>query len=324
MAYDVLRRLEEAHDAMRLGDHYGAPESRSFLPHLKTELAADQEDREEPREISWCVEYGLGRPRVLTTDTSGVFVAAAATAGLATYGLLALLPQLGMAALAASAAACAGGVAGLVSWACFRATQPRTIRRRCLRPYRRPDLSGWMWPMLEVDSGNPEHAHRVWAAAVAGLAWSSAGLLLLAIGRASAFHEHGLWKLFLAGLSAAAATWWQWLGLATLLAMSLVPGIRSCRARRVISLRPIIVHPDAHLFEREGNIIIIDERAINRVNPGLVKHAKCPCCGSKILMWYKEIDPLAYYDPAKPVRLEKGTPIYVQCKECRHRDYTDL
>ena len=324
MAHDVLRRLEEAHDAMRLGDHYGAPESRSFLPHLKTELAADPEDREEPRELSWCVEYGLGRPRVLMTDTSGVFVAAAAAAGLATYGLLALLPQLGMAALAASAAACVGGVAGLVSWTCFRATQPRTTRRRCLRPYRRPDLSGWMWPMLEVDSGNPDRAHRVWAAAVAGLAWSSAGLVLLVIGRASAFHEHGLWKLFLTGLSAAATTWWQWLGLATLLVMSLVPGIRSSRWRRVISFRPVIVHPDAHLFERQGNIVIIDERAIKRVNPTLVKHAKCPRCDSRILLWYKEIAPLAYYDPAKPVRLEKGTQICVQCKECRYRDYAEL
>ena len=324
MAYDMLRRLEDAHDAMRLGDHYGAPESRSFLPALKTELAADPEDREEPGELSLCTKYGLGRPRVRITDTSGIFVAVAIVAGLASHGLFTFLPQLKMAAVASRAAACLAGVAGFMCWACFRATQIRTTQRRALRPHRRPDLSRWTWPILEMERGDPDRGHRVWTAAVAGLTWSSVGLLLLVIGRASALHEHGLWKLFLTGLSAAATTWWQWLGLATLLVMSLVTSVRSCLARRVVSLRPVIVRPDAHLFEREGKIIIIDERAIKRVNPGLVKHAKCPRCGSRILMWYKEIDPLAYYDPAKPVRLEKGTPIYVQCKECRHRDYTDL
>jgi hypothetical protein len=324
MAYDALGRLEDAHDAMRLGDHYGSPEARSFVPSLMTEIAADPEDREGPDEASLCTKYGLSRPRVGMTDTSGLFVAAAAVAGLGSYSLFALVPQLGLKAVAARAAACLAGVASFMFWVCFRATQIKTTQRRSLRPHRRPDLSGWTWPVLEKETGDPDRRRRVWAAAMAAFTWSSVGLLVLLIGRANTFREHDLQEVFSSGLSAATATWWRCFGLAALLLTGLMPATRSCLARRVISLRQVTVHPDAHLFERQGNIVIIDERAIKRVNPALIKHAKCPKCGSRILGWYKEIDPLAYYDPARPVRLERGTTICVLCKECLYRDYTDL
>jgi len=130
--------------------------------------------------------------------------------------------------------------------------------------------------------------------------------------------EHDFQGMLLSGLSAAATTWWQGLGLLALLLTGLAPAVGFCLARRVISLRQITVHPDAHLYERQGNIVIIDERAIKRISSGLVKRAECPRCQSMILMWYQKIDPLAYYDPGNPARLKKGAAVYVRCKECRY------
>lgn len=65
----------------------------------------------------------------------------------------------------------------------------------------------------------------------------------------------------------------------------------------------------------KGNIVVIDKKQVNRVNPSLAKGAKCPSCGSEDILWYQYREQYS---------LDSGAAIYIRCQQCGHDDYTDL